>query len=71
MTGPRARAAVVEARPVLICQGCRYAWEPAAPDWTAEHLQALSSGCPECGDWLYLGEIAPPDPTPNPRSAHP
>ncbi|GAA3219474.1 hypothetical protein GCM10017691_02950 [Pseudonocardia petroleophila] len=67
MTGPRALEAVVEGHPVLICQGCRFAWEPTGPDWTGEHLQALSNGCPECGDWLYLGEIAPPDPTP--RSA--
>jgi hypothetical protein len=67
MTGPRAPETVVETRLVLICQGCRFGWEPTGPDWSGEHLQALSNGCPECGDWLYLGEIAPPDPTP--RSA--
>ncbi|MDN5931798.1 hypothetical protein ACVGOW_00945 [Pseudonocardia saturnea] len=69
MNRPRTPAAVAKPRPVLICESCRYAWEPAVPSWTAEHVQALSNGCPECGGWLYLGEIAPTNPTPTPRSA--
>jgi hypothetical protein len=59
---------------VLTCAGCRYAWEPAEGPWTAEHLQAFATGCPQCGDWLYLGQLANPAtattvPTPrrNPR----
>lgn len=46
-----------ESAVVLVCQGCRYAFEPAGSDWTPEYLRALSAGCPECGDWLYLGRI--------------
>jgi hypothetical protein len=49
--------APAEGRAVLICQGCHFAWEPASMVWTGEYLQALSGGCPECGDWLYLGEL--------------
>lgn len=52
---------------VLICQGCRYAFEPAGSDWTPEYMRALAGGCPECGDWLYLGELADP----SPRKAQP
>lgn len=69
MTGPRKHIEGGGPRPVLICQGCRFAWEPDAREWSAEHIQALAAGCPECGDWLYLGEIAPADSTPIPRSA--
>jgi hypothetical protein len=54
---------------VLVCQGCGYAWEPAGPGWTAEHLHALAQGFPECGDWLYLGELADPPHVPYPRKA--
>ncbi len=62
MTRPRL-AVVTDAnsRVVLICAGCRYAFDPLG-DWTAEHLQAFAGGCPECGDWLYLGELADPGP---------
>jgi hypothetical protein len=49
---------VAERRVVLICAGCGYGWEPDGPQWTEEHLRALSAGCPECGDWLWLGELA-------------
>ena len=46
--------AAFESRIVLICAGCRYAWEPLE-DGTDERLRAIAWGCPECGDWLYLG----------------
>lgn len=47
---------------VLICAACRYAWEPLSGTWTAEDRQAFAAGCPECGDWLFLGELADPGP---------
>jgi hypothetical protein len=69
MTARRRPAPAVDRRIVLICAGCRYAWEPADEPWSAEHLQAFCTGCPVCGDWLYLGELANPPATemPSPR----
>jgi hypothetical protein len=64
MTRPRPATAAPDRRMVLICESCRYAFEPLW-QWTAEHLQALADGCPECGDWLYLGELVDPDPRGN------
>lgn len=71
MTAPRPTAAGDVRRVVLICQSCRYAWEPASLEWTADYLRALSAGCPECGDWLYLGEIAERQDVASPRRDQP
>jgi hypothetical protein len=53
--------------PLLVCPGCGYAWEPAGPEWTCEHLRALAEGCPECGSWLYVAELADPSHGHGPR----
>lgn len=54
---------------VLLCQSCRYAIEATAPDGQ----RALIDGCPDCGDWLFLGDLtdtnAEPSPIPAPRKA--
>lgn len=60
MTRPAARPQLV-----LVCQGCRYAVEPVGSD----DLHAVTDGCPECGDWLYLGDLADHPPVPRPRRA--
>lgn len=69
MTAQQTPTAPRRPPPVLICQGCGYVWEPLASDWTAEHRQGLADGCPECGDWLYLAEVAHLDPMSSPRRA--
>jgi hypothetical protein len=43
---------------MVLCAGCRYAWERA--DSANEQLQAADGGCPQCGDWLFLGELIDP-----------
>jgi hypothetical protein len=43
-----------------MCAGCSYAWEPADGAGPDAHLQAIDTGCPECGDWLFLGELIDP-----------
>ena len=41
---------------VLVCQSCPYVWEPAST--TPEEFAVLvRSGCPECGGWVWLGEL--------------
>ncbi len=55
---------------VLLCQSCRYAVEATAPDGQ----RALIDGCPDCGDWLFLGDLTDPAETtsiPAPRKARP
>lgn len=52
---------------VLLCQNCRYAVEATAPDGQ----RALIDGCPDCGDWLFLGDLAETTPIPAPRKARP
>ncbi len=42
--------------PVLVCQGCPYAWEPGTTD-RAEFDWLMREGCPHCGDWLWCGEV--------------
>lgn len=66
MSSTTPRTTTDATRLVLICEGCRYAWEPLAAEWTTDHLRAFAAGCPECGDWLYLGELAD---HPRPRRA--
>jgi hypothetical protein len=43
-------------RAVLVCQTCPYVWEPAAGD-ADEFAGLVRSGCPDCGGWVWLGEI--------------
>lgn len=43
--------------PVLACQGCSYAWEPGTTE-VAEFDGLMREGCPDCGDWLWVGEVA-------------
>ena len=53
---------------VLLCQSCRYAVEATAPDGQ----RALIDGCPDCGDWLFLGDLAETTTSiPTPRKARP
>lgn len=46
---------------VLACQGCPYTWEPGRVDLD-ELAELLGSGCPQCGDWLWFGELVVPAP---------
>jgi len=43
-------------RAVLICQSFPYVWEPAQIDGE-EFAVLVRSGCPECGGWVWLGEL--------------
>lgn len=50
-------------RAVLVCQTCPYVWEPAAVD--AEEFAALVRyGCPDCGGWVWVGELIEAGATP-------
>jgi Zn-finger nucleic acid-binding protein len=42
---------------VLVCESCPYAWEPGTAD-RAEVDSLIQDGCPDCGGWLGVGEIA-------------
>lgn len=44
-------------RAVLVCSTCRDTWEPAAVD-AEEFAGLVADGCPECGGWVWLGELA-------------
>lgn len=56
MAAGQAREQSAVARVVLICSSCELAWEPdlLAVD---EQAAAMSSGCPRCGGWTWLGEL--------------
>jgi len=41
---------------VLVCQTCPYVWEPAEIG-ADEFVALIRSGCPECGGWVWLGEL--------------
>jgi hypothetical protein len=42
---------------VLVCQSCPHVSEPAR--MTGDEFAALvRAGCPECGGWVWLGELA-------------
>ena len=43
-------------RAVLVCQTCPYVWEPGAVDGD-EFAALVRSGCPDCGGWIWLGEL--------------
>jgi len=42
---------------VLVCADCPYVWEPAALSGE-EFADLIRTGCPECGGWVWLGELA-------------
>ncbi len=42
---------------LLVCQGCRHEFEAQPHDH--EIGQLVSDGCPRCGDWVFLVELAP------------
>lgn len=43
-------------RAVLLCQSCPYVWEQAETD-SAEFAALVRAGCPDCGGWIWLGEL--------------
>jgi hypothetical protein len=51
-----ARVAESAARAVLVCQVCPYVWEPAVVT-PEEFAELVRSGCPDCGGWVWLGEL--------------
>lgn len=42
---------------VLVCATCPYVWEPSAID-SDEFAALVQAGCPDCGGWVWLGELA-------------
>jgi hypothetical protein len=45
---------------VLVCTPCQHTWEPDLLD-PADRSEAASTGCPLCGGWTWIGQIAEPD----------
>lgn len=43
-------------RAVLVCQTCPYVWEPTEITGDA-FADLVRSGCPDCGGWVWLGEL--------------
>ncbi len=41
---------------VLVCQTCPYVWEPGVTG-AAEFAELVRDGCPDCGGWVWLGEL--------------
>lgn len=41
---------------VLVCQDCPHVWEPARTTAT-EFAALVRAGCPDCGGWVWLGEL--------------
>jgi hypothetical protein len=56
MSRPRL-AVVTDTALVLICAGCGRTWEPVEGRM-ADRAWVLAGGCPACGDWFYLTELA-------------
>ena len=48
--------AALTGRAVLVCQTCPYVWDPGAVDLD-EFAELVRSGCPDCGGWVWLGEL--------------
>ncbi|MFC5996742.1 hypothetical protein ACFQE5_21265 [Pseudonocardia hispaniensis] len=44
-------------RAVIVCQACPYVWEPARTE-RREFEVLVRDGCPDCGGWVWLGELA-------------
>ena len=47
------------ARLLLVCTDCQHAWEPDLLDPTNQ-AEAMSIGCPLCGGWTWVGQLAEP-----------
>lgn len=41
---------------VLVCQDFPHVWEPARTT-AAEFAALVRAGCPDCGGWVWLGEL--------------
>lgn len=44
---------------LLVCTDCQYAWEPELLD-PSDRAEAISTGCPLCGGWTWIGELTEP-----------
>jgi hypothetical protein len=44
---------------LLVCTDCQHAWEPDLLD-PSDRAEAMSIGCPLCGGWTWIGELAQP-----------
>lgn len=42
---------------VLVCTECDQTW---SPDYWSAPGEAMSSGCPHCGGWTWMGQLAAP-----------
>lgn len=45
-----------EPRAILVCQSCSHVWEPGVTS-VDEFAALVRSGCPDCGGWVWLGEL--------------
>lgn len=43
-------------RAVLVCHACPYVWEPAVTH-ADEFAGLVRAGCPDCGGWVWLGDL--------------
>lgn len=48
---------------VLACDTCQHTWEPDPDDFDTGQ-----TGCPRCGGWTWLAELAEPATVADPRS---
>jgi hypothetical protein len=55
---------------LLVCTDCQHAWEPDLVDPT-DQAEAMSTGCPLCGGWTWIGELTEPDKGVRPPPAGP
>lgn len=46
---------------VLVCTECRAIWEPTSGSGIAEAGAIVRDGCPSCGGWSWVGELADPN----------
>jgi hypothetical protein len=44
---------------LLVCTDCEHAWEPGLLD-PSDRAEAMSIGCPRCGGWVWIGQLAEP-----------
>jgi Zn finger protein HypA/HybF involved in hydrogenase expression len=51
-----ARLVEVPMRVVLACTTCQTTWEPDLID-----VAAGNTGCPTCGGWTWIAQLAEPD----------
>lgn len=43
---------------LLVCTECDHAWEVSSGEVVGESAAAGSTGCPLCGGWTWVGELA-------------